>query len=140
MTLVATTWLRGDAPQREPDTPPEPDDESTTEEEETLLACSACSTVIARPQDAIAMGPDGTIGVFANPAGLAFEIQTFATATHLLVASEPTVQWSWYRGHAWSVVVCDGCHSHLGWRFTAVAGDASPARFFGLLRARLVRI
>ena len=41
----------------------------------------------------------------------------------VIVRDRPTLRDSWFPGFAWSIVHCERCFGHLGWRFTA----ASPA-------------
>ncbi len=71
--------------------------------------------------------------MFANPHGLVFEIVTFRAAQGLLGVGGVVPEFSWFSGYAWRVVCCSGCHTHLGWHFTATSADVSPREFFGLL-------
>ncbi len=133
----ATLWCKDGAAKPDKDTV---SDVRTRDEESTdgALRCRHCGLAIARQADLLHLDGSPSVQVFTNPAGLAFEICTLSDASHLREVSEPTSDYSWFRGYCWQIVVCVGCTSHLGWRFDAVDGDASPARFYGLKWADLV--
>lgn len=69
---------------------------------------------------------------FTNPGGIVFHIGCFARVQGCRFPGEPTSEWSWFSGYAWSVAICSGCGSHLGWRYSA--GDDV---FYGLILRRL---
>jgi hypothetical protein len=70
---------------------------------------------------------------FINPAGYYFDILTFAEAEGCIELGEPTMEFTWFAGHAWSYAVCSGCSNHLGWKYK---GKYS---FYGLIKSRLVK-
>ena len=45
----------------------------------------------------------------------------------------PTLEHTWFPGHAWSFCLCGRCRMHLGWYY------AGPNHFAGLIRDRIVR-
>lgn len=34
--------------------------------------------------------------------------------------------------YQWLIILCPTCHSHLGWRYTAVSDSTVPRMFYGL--------
>lgn len=81
------------------------------------------------------MAGTSPVAVFANPHGRVFEIVTLRHARGWVRVGPPTGEYSWFAGYAWSVIVCAGCATHLGWLFE---GAGQPPEFFGLLRAEIV--
>jgi len=65
---------------------------------------------------------------FTNPEGIVFHIGCFARVQGCSFVGEPTGEWSWFAGYAWSVAYCAGCGLHLGWRYSS--GDDA---FHGLV-------
>ena len=70
---------------------------------------------------------------FINPGGYYYNILTFADADGCIEFGEPTMEFTWFEGHAWSYAVCSRCNNHLGWKYT---GKYS---FYGLIKSRLVK-
>lgn len=71
--------------------------------------------------------------VFKNPEGIRFEILTFSRTLGCDNVGVPTLEHTWFLGHAWSYCVCANCRSHLGWYYTG------PDTFVGLIRNRILR-
>jgi hypothetical protein len=71
---------------------------------------------------------------FQNPQGLVFDIGLFRDAWGCAQAGPPTVEFTWFPGHAWRVALCGRCLAHLGWRYQTASG----ASFYGLIISRLV--
>jgi hypothetical protein len=70
---------------------------------------------------------------FSNPEGIRFDIITFSQTLGCSQTGKPTLDHTWFPGHAWSFCVCDRCGQHLGWYY---AGSDS---FAGLIKSRIVR-
>jgi len=70
---------------------------------------------------------------FTNPAGLRFEIITFSPILGCRQTGKPTLEDTWFPGHAWSFCQCETCGQHLGWFY------AGPQEFAGLIKNRIVR-
>lgn len=70
---------------------------------------------------------------FRNPRGIRFEILTFSRTIGCIEAGVPTLEHTWFPGHAWSFCLCASCGQHLGWHYTG------PTEFDGLIRERIVR-
>lgn len=96
------------------------------------LVCRVCNTFITSHDSRIRVNGEHR-HVFFNPHGLVFELGCFGAARNLRVQSSPTTEFSWFPGHAWQIVVCAGCGSHMGWYFSG--GESG---FYGLILAGLV--
>jgi len=70
---------------------------------------------------------------FSNPEGIRFCIMTFSQTLGCGQVGVPTLQHTWFPGHAWSFCQCDSCGQHLGWYYTG------QYNFVGLIKARLKR-
>ncbi len=101
-----------------------------------VLVCVACETLITRRADAFGLDGEPADRVFFNPAGLVMPITTFRQVRNVAEVGSRTTEFTWFAGYAWTIAVCGACGGQLGWRFDAVGGGR-PARFWGLLRARL---
>jgi hypothetical protein len=94
--------------------------------------CAACGLHVADPDDRMAV--DGSVThACANPAGIIFRFDTFRTADGCLVHGEPTKDFSWFAGFAWSYAICGRCFVHLGWRFTPLGPGSDAMPFFALI-------
>lgn len=74
---------------------------------------------------------------FFNPAGIAFEIRCFRTAPGTVGHGPMSSEFTWFPDHAWQIVLCAACRTHLGWRFAAAKAGH---QFYGLIASRLVEI
>jgi hypothetical protein len=45
----------------------------------------------------------------------------------------PTLEHTWFPGHAWSYCVCNNCGQHLGWYYDG------QSVFVGLIKGRILR-
>jgi len=70
---------------------------------------------------------------FRNPEGVWFHLVTFWRTSGGRDVGVPTVEHTWFPGHAWSYCLCAQCRMHLGWFYSG------PAHFVGLIRDRIVR-
>jgi hypothetical protein len=108
-------------------------DEADAPESDELILCRQCHQFITRPADRIFVG-GAHRHVFANPHGMVYEIGCFRTVTGCGSVGGTSTEFAWFAGYAWSVLVCTGCLSHLGWIFIAGGGD----RFYGLILDHLI--
>ena len=94
--------------------------------------CAWCLNRVAVDQDRFQYeGKDHF--AFSNPDGLTFRIITFSRTLGCSEAGVPTLEFTWFPGHAWSFCQCDQCSQHLGWFY------AGQHHFVGLIIDRLVR-
>ncbi len=98
------------------------------------IRCACCCVSLADPQDALP-APGGDL--FINPAGVAYEVLRVTVAHNVEVISEPSLEATWFAGYAWVVLVCAGCHSHVGWQYRASSGQ-TPTAFVGFVRAAVM--
>ncbi len=111
---------------------------STSEETKTLaqdddiIVCAQCGHHITEPVKQM-MVDDAFRHVFANPHGHVFEIGCFSHARGCRSGSIPSLEFSWFRGFAWEIGVCQYCTTHLGWIFSS-----GSQTFYGLILDRLI--
>jgi len=114
----------------------EPEMQSSTASGESDPAsdwlCAWCLNRVASEKDRARPGGQSEFS-FANPQGVWFHILTFLRAYGCRQAGVPTLEHTWFPGHAWSYCVCASCGVHLGWFYSG------PAEFVGLIRDRIVR-
>jgi len=94
--------------------------------------CGWCLNHVAKEKDRFSYDGQDEF-VFANPEGIRFEIITFSQTIGCSETGEPTLEHTWFPGHAWSFCVCDRCGQHLGWCYSGTH------EFAGLIKDRIVR-
>lgn len=94
--------------------------------------CAWCLYRVASEKDRFAYQSQSEFS-FKNPEGVRFDILTFLRTIGCQEQGAPTLEHTWFPGHAWSYCVCDQCGMHLGWYY------AGPSTFVGLIRDRIVR-
>lgn len=107
-------------------------DQSADDEQQGLL-CSTCRSLITHEDQAISINGRHQHAFF-NPAGIAFEIRCFQRAPGVRPQGTTSIEFSWFAGHTWQIVLCATCHTHLGWQFV---GQAGSSEFYGLIASRL---
>jgi hypothetical protein len=96
----------------------------------TAVLCRRCSAQLSEPRLAIAI--DGRHAhELVNPAGIAFDVRCFSDAPGARPYGDASTFFSWFREHAWRIVVCGNCGVHVGWRFEGAS------TFFGLIADRI---
>jgi hypothetical protein len=94
--------------------------------------CSWCLNHVANERDRFSFDGNDEF-TFSNPERIRFEIITFSKTLGCRQAGVPTLEYTWFPGHAWSYCRCDRCGQHLGWYYTG------QHEFAGLIKERLVR-
>nr|XP_012146991.1 PREDICTED: protein cereblon isoform X2 [Megachile rotundata] len=106
--------------------------------DDKLFVCCDCNTLIGRQSKMIPMSKEGPLGTYCNPDGIIYETVTLYHAQGLrLSPNQPSVEYTWFPGYAWTAAMCENCGAHIGWKFTAVQNNLKPRSFWGLLRKRL---
>ncbi|MBL9025703.1 MAG: hypothetical protein JNL21_26145 [Myxococcales bacterium] len=101
--------------------------DATAAEDDTLV-CARCGAAITRERDRVERF--GThVHDRVNPAGFPFRIGCFARADGARGVGAESDEFPWFPRHRWLVVVCAGCSTHVGWRFSN--GETPP--FWGLV-------
>ncbi len=97
------------------------------------LLCRGCRFAVTKESWAIQIN-QAHRHTFANPHGIVFEIRCFSQAPGCAPVSRPSLEFSWFSGFSWQIVVCRRCQMHLGWRFYQAEGF----HFFGLITDHLI--
>lgn len=88
------------------------------------LACASCGRTICAPADVFEMAAEGHVATFVNPAGVIHDTMTVRCVAPGAARVDPEAftEHSWFPGYSWRMVLCAGCHGHLGWAFERVGG------------------
>jgi hypothetical protein len=113
-------------PEAQPDTATAPGDTAND------WLCAWCHNRVASEKDRFPYNGKDEF-TFRNPEGIRFEIITFSRTLGCKEAGVPTLEHTWFSGHAWSYCQCDDCGQHLGWYY------AGQHEFAGLIMSRIVR-
>jgi hypothetical protein len=100
------------------------------------IRCRACGSRLAERASVFAPG-DAPL-VFANPAGMVFELRAVRSAPGVRAFGEPTTEATWFSGYAWRAGLCAACHQHVGWQYLSVEPSRTPSEFFGLIVREIV--
>ncbi len=105
---------------------------TATCDEEGDWLCALCLQAVANERDRFSYNGQDEFN-FANPDGFRFEIITFSETRGCRQSGIPTLDYTWFAGHAWSFCQCAECGQHLGWYYSG------QHQFAGLIKERLVR-
>ena len=111
-----------------PRTTRQPDDEARAER---LVRCRVCEHEVARIGDRVTVG-SGEVHTFVNPQGQVFPLVCFARAKGVIAIGQPTLEYTWFPGHAWRLGLCRRCGVQLGWFYEGAS------TFWGLVRTALL--
>ena len=106
--------------------------ESRIKPKKAVVRCKACNAQITENEFLIPILGE-THHFFTNPAGVGFDILTYAQAEGCSISGTPTEDFTWFEGYSWQYSYCRECHTHLGWYYCCEEID----RFFGLITDRL---
>eukprot|EP00092_Neocalanus_flemingeri_P026199 GFUD01028396.1.p1 GENE.GFUD01028396.1~~GFUD01028396.1.p1 ORF type:complete len:501 (-),score=156.82 GFUD01028396.1:23-1525(-) len=99
-----------------------------------VLVCRRCSKQLGDQQNIFSMSKEGPQGAFVNPGGHVHETLTLYKAKNLRLVGQPSTEYSWFPGYAWTITECLGCWNHIGWKFTAFNPNLRPEKFYGFSR------
>lgn len=125
-----TVCLRDD--QSQIDNIPEEETQIITEEQKKAIVCKGCQNLITYPGYKILVN-EKHAHVFFNPHGIVFEIGCFSHAWGCIPVGSSTLEYTWFEGYAWRIVICSVCWEHLGWQYSSESGDG----FYGLILSQL---
>ncbi len=130
-----TVLLRGDEKKFQPSAPKSEGDPTTSDDRGTgpVIRCRNCRHRITTADHRKIMNGSHR-HVFNNPAGVLFEIGLFDAAEGCAAVGRPTMEFTWFSGHAWRFALCGNCGIHLGWLYTG-SGEGG---FFGLILEMIV--
>ena len=114
----------------EPEAVPEP--APSVGDTETDWLCAWCQNRVANEKDRFPYNGKDQF-TFSNPEGIRFPIMTFSRTLGCRETGAPTLDYTWFPGHAWSYCLCDNCGQHLGWFYSG------QHEFAGLIIPRIVR-
>ncbi|XP_018571182.1 protein cereblon isoform X2 [Anoplophora glabripennis] len=101
--------------------------------QERKMCCNSCGMEITDPSKVFAMSKDGIQSNYVNPGGHVYETVTVMSAENFQLVGNPSKQFSWFPGYAWTIMQCNFCNNHLGWRFTSTI--LRPNCFYGLAKS-----
>jgi len=99
-----------------------------------VLVCKRCSKQLGDQQNIFPMSKEGPQGAFVNPNGHVHETLTLYKAKNLRLVGQPSTEYSWFPGYAWTITECLGCWNHIGWKFTSTNPKLRPEKFYGFSR------
>lgn len=99
-----------------------------------VLVCRRCSKQLGDQQNIFSMSKEGPQGAFVNPNGHVHETLTLYKAKNLRLVGQPSTEYSWFPGYAWTITECLGCSNHIGWKFTSTNSKLRPEKFYGFSR------
>ena len=105
------------------------------EGDEISIRCNACGLRLTTADRRVVKGGSHR-HTQMNPSGFFFTIVCFSWAAGVVDQGLPSSAWSWFDGYAWTIVSCARCQRHLGWRFSALSGQASDV-FLGFIEAHI---
>ena len=85
-----------------------------------MLLCRECDRPIASMHNCVTMTEREQDTVFVNPGGASHGLTCVSAVEQkrLLYVGQPSTQFSWFPGFAWTIMVCRHCGVHMGWRFS----------------------
>lgn len=132
--LVPLDFKKEKPPTNDAGTPPQDHDETIDEKSQARwFRCVACRTPIAQPQHLCNVNSQSSVQSFLNPHGVVHQFRTFSMINHYKLAGSPTSADSWFPGYWWLYLLCETCHSHLGWAY--FTPTCTSVEFFGIRTA-----
>ena len=112
-----------------------PDDEieERISEGDHFIRCAQCLNPITSPEEQMEMN-GAHRHTFANPHGILFEVACFRSAGGCRHLGPATDDFTWFKGYAWRISVCDKCLLHVGWHYLSPGTNS----FYGLITERIV--
>ena len=129
-TNILTTMLKDD--NNEVEEVPEEQTKIIFQEQKKAIFCTGCQNLITYPEYKIAVNGKHE-HVFFNPHGIVFEVGCFSYASGCLPVGSPTLEFTWFEGYAWKIVICSSCFAHMGWQYLSEAGTG----FLGLILSHI---
>ncbi|MCP5463568.1 MAG: hypothetical protein H7A33_00925 [Deltaproteobacteria bacterium] len=114
-------------------------DEQDQEEERrsAFYKCAACFNELSDETHLCSVGDAGSpFHSFLNPAGFHFDLITVNVCQGVMTIPEPSFEYSWFPGYAWSILGCAKCNEHVGWKFQC--DEQEPQKFYALIKDKLV--
>lgn len=94
---------------------------------QSKIGCIVCNQIIANKKDLFNVpGAEGCAGAYVNSYGAVHQTMTFRqleVEAMIELNGDPSTEDSWFPGYAWTIVHCQRCYNHLGWRFTLATNE-----------------
>ena len=130
-SLTPLSLRKNDEPSNADGTPPQDFDEIKDDKASgRWFRCVACRTPIAQPKHLCQINSQSSTQSFLNPHGIVHQLRTFSAVNHYKLAGSPTPGDSWFPGYWWLYLLCETCHSHLGWAY--FTPQSTQIDFFGV--------
>lgn len=104
----------------------------TKPKRDVIICCKACQQIITKDEFSVSINGNHE-HIQCNPYGITFIFRCFNQTWHCLSVGEAQSAHSWFPGFHWTLVLCESCTTHLGWKFSNLEGDV----FWGLISERL---
>jgi hypothetical protein len=112
---------------------------TTAPRKETIICCKSCMTLITKNEFSISI--DGHHEhMQCNPHGLTFIFRCFNYVENCSSVGTPCEDFSWFKGHTWTLTLCSHCGEHLGWSFAPSSNNLSESQFWGLISTKLTEM
>ncbi|KAI6222449.1 Peptidase S16 domain containing protein [Aphelenchoides fujianensis] len=103
-------------------------------ESTSRLLCK-CKSPKADLSDMFTISSEGIGTSFVNPHGYVHDFIPCHKVENVVPTSLPTAKDSWFPGYKWTILSCNKCHTHVGWKFQS--SSRKPKTFFGIVRNSL---
>ncbi len=110
----------------------EPRTQTSTGDAASDWLCAWCLSRVANEKERFSYDGKDEF-TFSNPERMRFRIITFHQTHGCRDIGEPTLDHTWFPGHAWSFCQCARCGFHLGWYY------AGSHNFAGLIKGHIIR-
>jgi len=101
---------------------------------ERRIACAMCQHHITHAGERIEMHGAHNHRC-TNPQGILFNIGCYHEVPGCSPIGASTLEYTWFPGYAWRIVLCANCRAHLGWCF-----QSENDFFHGLIMERITSI
>jgi hypothetical protein len=138
VSTTASLHLFKVIPENMPDAGPRPAKDKrprsrTADDDPGIIRCRQCRRKITHCSARTTADGQHT-HAFANPHGIVFEIGCFKLAAGCAPIGPASIEFTWFEGYSWQIIVCGFCRTHLGWLFSSKDMDS----FYGLILDRLL--
>ena len=97
---------------------------------EQAIICKLCGYRITSDSAKI-MVNNSHVHTFTNPSGIIYTFGCFQDAPGITTLGTASIEYTWFPGYSWQILICSNCREHLGWLFRN--GDG----FFALIVDKL---
>lgn len=99
------------------------------------IICKNCNRVLCGTSQVISISSAGSSAHYVNSGGYVHDLLTVSRVSSTRPRGLPSAEYSWFPGYKWTILECEGCFHHIGWRFTS--STLLPPSFYGLTRGSI---